>query len=202
MTVNSPTNPYQEFTVVIPAKANGVNVYRANYNTRYFRILSTTQDTVSVLFFGGGQNTHVPAGIGIELPQTLPWVELRNTGAADITVIFAVGDVKILDNRFVITGSINASTISGTTFTDVADVPVLAGATTKVLSANANTKTAIIGNLAANATKIRIGSTSAGAARGSEWPIGANVFLDTSGDVYVFNPSGSTINISVQTIGV
>ncbi|MGH7237181.1 MAG: hypothetical protein ACREGF_01455 [Candidatus Saccharimonadales bacterium] len=203
MTAQLPVkNPYKEFTYVIPCSDNGNKTVRINYDTTYFRVLALTLNTLAVNFGGQGDTTTlIGAGIGIKLSAPTPFVELTNTGAADLTVTVALGHVgDVVDSRFVVSNTVNVSNIAGTTLTDIDDVIVLTTATTKVKSSNAATKTVLISNLAANATKIRVGTSSAGAARGAEVPIGGTISMDYSGDVYVYNPSASTINIGVLEI--
>lgn len=193
---NTPQNPYKEFTMTLQVNDR----QRIYYASNYFRVLALTLNTLSVNFYGTTQTSFVGAGIGVKLPDILPWVELINTGGAPVVLTVAMGVGEFFDNRLTVTGNINSVIVSGATLTDVADVAVLTGATTQVQAASALTKTVIISNLAANGTKIRVGSASAGAARGIEVPIGGSVSLDTAAAVFVFNPSGGTINIGVEAI--
>ncbi len=196
-------NPYQEFTYVIPAKANGINVQRIFYDTTYFRVLALTKNTLNVNFGGQGQTTNWSgAGLGVRLGAAIPWIELTNTGADDLTITVALGHVpEIVDSRFITVGGILAITPTpGATLVDATDIAVLAGATTKVISSNTNAKSVAISNLSANLTSIRVGTSAAGATRGIEVPNGACFSIDCSGDLYVYNPSAGTINIGVLSV--
>lgn len=196
---NAQQNPYQEFTYVVAATTGRV---RINYATSYFRALSVgTGGALGLRFAGAGNDTSFTGvGIGLKLPFVIEWVELINTGSSDITVTVAMGIVDILDTRFSSSSTITATVVPGTVLVDAADVAVLTVATTKVITTNAATRTVIISNLVANGTKIRVGTSSAGAARGVEVANGGSISLDTSADVYVYNPSGSTINIGVLSL--
>ena len=80
----------------------------------------------------------------------------------------------------------------------IADVAILTTATTLVLAANANRKSATISNLAVNGTVVRIGNdNTVGAAKGNEIPIGGSAVIEGTNDIYVYNPSAGTINIGV-----
>ncbi len=198
---NVPQNPYKEFTLVIPAAANGLNRQRINYATSYFRVIALTLATLSINTAGAaGDTSVVGAGIGIELDEIVPWIELINTGASDLTVTVAMGICKIQDSRLTLTGTVTTSVASGATLSDVADVAVLTTATTKVNTGSATYKSVIISNLLANAGVVRVGTSSAGAARGAEIPIGGSVTLDTQADVYIYNPNAGTVNIGVLRV--
>lgn len=190
-------NPPKTFTLTI-ANNDIATIY---YDFRFLRILSITNASGVTLRFGmTGQETDViAAGIGYELEIPVRNAQLRNQSGGSITVVLTVSMGRIYDDRLNVSGTItvqgSVSIVTGTTFTDAANVSVLTTATTQILAANANRKTAIISNLAANATVIKVGTSSAGASRGIEVPIGGTAVLDTTAAIYVYNPSAGTINI-------
>ncbi len=194
----TPQNPYKEFPIVVPAGQR----YRLYYSTTYFRIMSLTLNTLSVNFAGTTDTTIVGAGIGIRMKAAIPYVDLINTGAADLTVVVALGCVDINDSRLNLSGTLTAVVASGATLVTVADVAVLTVTTTKVVATNANNKSAIISNLIANGTVLRAGDVNTGASRGAEVPIGGSITLDCSADIYIFNPSGGTINVGITIVRI
>jgi len=188
-------NPYREFTYVIPASGQQEILYAHSY----FRIMSLSAAGSVAVRWGqsGSQSSVIGSGIGIELPEAVDRVTLINLGGADVTITVALSMGRVSDDRLNVSGTLSTSVISPTTAVDTADVAVLTLATTLVAATNANTQQVIISNLAANGTSIRVGTVSAGAARGVEIQSGATIVLDCSANIYVYNPSAATINIGV-----
>lgn len=109
--------------------------------------------------------------------------------AAPVTVQEILDPVDVTGSEI----DVSKSTVLNT----VADVAILTTATTQVLAANAARRTAIISNLVANGTVVRVGDASVGAARGAEIPVGGSAVMESTEAIFVYNPSGGTINIGI-----
>jgi hypothetical protein len=83
------------------------------------------------------------------------------------------------------------------TVTSVADYSVPATTTANIASALAGQKSIIISNLASNTQTMRIGDSSTGATRGQPLAPGETLILDTSDDIYAYNPGGSAESLSL-----
>lgn len=194
----TPQNAYREFTYVVPAGTR----QRIFYSTTYFRIMSLTLNTLSVNFAGTTDTTIVGAGIGIKMKAAVPYVDLINTGGADLTVTVALGCVEINDSRLNLTGSVNSVIVSGATLVTVADVTLTHGVATKIITGNANNKSVIISNLLASAAVIRVGDLNVTATRGAEVPIGGSITLDCSADIWGFNNTGGDFGVGVAIVRI
>ncbi len=190
------TNPY-----AVPA--NGTAYFSASGS--FLVNLSTAMAAGSLkINVGQGSESRFDAGDTLVMPTgaTFDSFTLRNTTGADIivTVGVAQGEIRIagqvnIVGTVAVTGAVNANV--GATLTSTADVAIAATTTTQVKAANTSRKEIVISNLIANNTVIRVGESSAGAARGVEVGIGGSLVLSNTAAVYVYNPSGSGINIGV-----
>lgn len=194
---NQPQNPYREFSLTVQAAANGVNRQRIFYATNYFRVLTLSAKTLSVNFYGTGDTTIVDAGIGIKLPDVLPYVDLINTGGADITVTVALGVVEVNDNRFVTSGVLTTTQNSGATLAN-AQVSVT-NAATSISAASATKKRVIIKNPSTGTESVFLGNANTvTTANGFELVVGESVTLQTQSAVFGIHPT-ATENIHVLT---
>ncbi len=194
ITAGSVQNPYKQFPLTIAANATE----RIQYDYNFFRVLSASANTFAVRFGqSGAESDVIGAGVGYELPEVVRDVFIRNLSGSSITLTVAMAIGKIYDDRLNVSGNINAVTVTPTTLVSAADASVAATTTTQVVTSDANNKSVAISNLVANATKIRVGDSSTGAAQGAEVPIGGTFVVDNTADIYVYNPSGSTINVGL-----
>lgn len=141
----------------------------------------------------------VGSGIGYKLPYVTDRIVFFNSStstAHTFTFVTAIGDVT--DDRVNFTGTLSVNNLSPNTFNSGADVAVLTTATTLILATNANRRQAIITNLDTNAGTVRIGDSGAGASNGVPLAVGSTLILDTSADIYCYNPNALTVNMSVS----
>lgn len=194
--------PYQEVSFTIPAGSRET-VFQV---FDFFRVLSLSGGTLKTIFGQNGREVfYTGAGLGYRCPTLFDRVTLINVHPTDpMTVTVAIANGHISDDRLNVSGTVTvagAVSVSSITppaaLTTAADVAIAATTTTQVLAVNASRKEAIISNLSANSTAVRVGDASTGAARGVEIPAGGSATLSTQAAVYVYNPSASGINIGV-----
>jgi hypothetical protein len=131
-------------------------------------------------------------GIAYDMNGAFNQLYIRNaaqTGAKMRIFVSTETEIAPFASELDVLGGVNG------TLTDGADVSITTGATTLVLPVDANRKSATISNLLANNTVVRAGSSSAGAARGVEIPVGGSLVWENTAALYIYNPDASTINI-------
>ena len=101
--------PYFEQVLVIPANQSAV----INYAFDSFQLLDASlQDTLEVTFGGAGVQSKFSAGMGYKLKEPVQYVQLFNTSTTQqITIRFALAIGDIADNRLVVSGVVNTSTV-------------------------------------------------------------------------------------------
>lgn len=128
-----------------------------------------------------GAEVSIPSGVVVTNPIGSP-VPVNAIGA-----VLTATDVGVL---------------SPTTLADIADVSVLAGATTQVVAAAAGgvvEREIVLKNLMANAAAFRVGAATAGAARGIELLPGEAIVLNTRAAVYAYNAGAAPQSLSLVT---
>jgi hypothetical protein len=176
---------------------------------RYFRLMKASAE-VDVEFFADdgsslGKAEGVLAGFAVSFQpreigresSLISFASCKITSATAQTIQAAISRQRVEYDR--LSGSIDAEIIPGTTFNSVADVALAAAATTLILAANADRKEAIISNLLANASTMRIGDAGAAAANGIPLAPGETIVLTTSGEIRGFNP-GAIQSVAVSDI--
>lgn len=154
-------------------------------------------DNVVVNPDGVPPDVEYPAGTGYKYSEYIVVRRCRvtNKDAAPQTVIVYYGSGAFLDTRVTLSGSVEVAAPS--TLDSLPDVAVGAGATVLVSAAASGKKYVTVGNPSATVTA-RYGDAGAGAANGQFiFPLSV-VEIETSGDVYVYNPSGGAISFAVE----
>ncbi len=107
--LGSVQSPYFEQSLTIPAKQSVI----INYAYQSFQLLDASlQDTLEVTFGGAGIQSKYSAGMGYKLPEPVQYIQLFNTSENEqITIRFALAIGDISDNRLVVSGVVNTSTI-------------------------------------------------------------------------------------------
>lgn len=173
--------------VVVPA--NGV--LERNYNANY--IVNLQSDGDLNISFDDKTPAFFPQGLGY--PVEFNKVRLINGTGAPITAKLNIGSVRTDDNRLSLSGAFQISV--PTTLQSGVDVSVAAGATSLVIAANTSRNEALVTNLSANSSVIRVGDLNAAANRGIEVSPGQTVTLETSAAIYVHN-----LGSGPQSVGV
>jgi hypothetical protein len=186
-------------TATYTVPANGVYSVAAsgNYIENLTQVTVAGSLTVSIQ---GGRGCRFDAGDTyiMDGTDTFEGFLLTNTTGQNINVQVGIaqGQIKVA-NAVSVQGTAPVTITSGTTLVDVADVAVAAGTAVKVIAGTGTDKSKIISNLLSNNTVVRVGTTDVAAAQGAEIPIGGSITLDTSADVWVYNPSAGGIYIGV-----
>lgn len=197
--LNEAYQPFKTQQLVIPA--NGTFVAQIPF--QMIRCISTTDDSAIEVQISTSTG-FVPFAGGLAYRITAPQMEngdyyeraiFRNNTASDVTIVAGFAFGEILDDRVAFSGTINVSIVGASNFDSQADVTVLTTATTLILAANSARKGAIISNPQANGTVIRVGDSGAGASNGIEVPVGGTFSTDSTGAIYVYNPSAGSIVI-------
>jgi hypothetical protein len=134
----------------------------------------------------------VPGGSGER--QRFGRLIFKNETGAPITADAIIGEGDHEPSSVAGTVAVSSITPPGT-LDSLADDAIGAGATELVSPAAAGKKTVIIGNLAGNASTIRVGDVGAGAANGQQVAPGQSIALDTSADVYVYSPTAQSVSV-------
>lgn len=115
-----------------------------------------------------------------------------------ITLFFATeADVRNIEIVNPSIGFNNINVTKATVLDTIADVVLVAGATTQILAANAARRIAKISNLTANTKIFRIGDAAAAAARGVELAPGETMEIEATEAIYGYNPAAPIGNESV-----
>lgn len=141
-----------------------------------------------------GNPIELSKGMAYDFGQPFERVFIHNAAQSGTMLrLFATLDARITPfaTELQLAGSV------ATGLTDFADVTILTTATTQVLAVNASRKSSVVTNLQANGTVIRVGTSSAGAARGPEVPIGGSYVHESQAALYVYNPSAGSIAVGV-----
>lgn len=101
--------PYFEQEMTIPANQSVI----INYAFESFQLLDASlQDTLEVTFGGAAVQSKFSAGMGYKLTDPVQYVQLFNTSKTQqITIRFALAIGNISDNRLVVSGIVNTSTL-------------------------------------------------------------------------------------------
>lgn len=109
-----------------------------------------------------------------------------------ITLFYAVEEVDNIQIENPALQFTEIDVTKSTAFQALADIVIAAPANgTEILPANANRRTAIIGNLAGQATTMRIGPHGVGAAIGAELAPGESISLDTTQAIHGFEATAA-----------
>jgi len=167
-----------------------------NVTGEFFTILASSLLNFEIGFDEGPLN-FAKSGHAGRLPpgDVFSSVRFKNTdGANSLVLTFAAGFGDLVDNETTISGAITLNVPVG--LSSAADVSLGAAAKTLILAANISRVEALITNLAANASTVRIGDVNAAAARGVELAPGQTITLETEGAIYAWNPGAA------QSVGV
>ncbi|MEQ8585939.1 MAG: hypothetical protein RLO01_01845 [Thalassobaculaceae bacterium] len=179
---------------VIPADSEVV----ANVTGDFLTFTSATSSLFDIAI--GDQSSWVPfdAGVRYRLPVGVQFnkVRLRDRSGATNTVLMYYGFGEFRDNRVTLAGGVRAD-VPGR-LEDVADVSLAAGATTLIAAADTLRREIIITNLSSTET-LRIGSASAGAARGTPLLPNGTLVLETAAAVYGYNPGAGAVLVAVNS---
>lgn len=102
--------PYWEFTKTLAAN----EIWKLDYVTDSFHLLSTTVDNAVRVSFGGSMiETPFSAGMGYKLTEPVEFIQLQNVTGSPVTVHFAVGIGNIRDDRLTVAGTVFVQTGNG-----------------------------------------------------------------------------------------
>lgn len=185
-------------TVTVPA---GKSVTLAlPFSMLYFFTMPTPADITLTLGNSGQKTALIGAGVGYKFPGILQSFTLTNSGVSDQNIQYSAGIGDVIDNRFVISGTIESDVVSALSCTDSADVTAVATSVTALLASNTNRKTAIFTNSdTSNAVRIG-GAATVGATKGTWVYAGQQIFLDTRGALSVYNPNSTSVVITVSEL--
>jgi len=134
---------------------------------------------------------------GDEARPVKPFASFRITdmsGAANtVTLIVGTGEFKRLE----LTGEVS---LVNTGLDSLADVSLVAAATTQISAANANRREIIIKNLSTNTQIFRIGDSGAGLANGHELLPGETITITTQAAVHGYNPGAGAESVTVVEV--
>lgn len=186
---------YDEDTVVIPA--GGRVTISTVYD--YFRVLDLVGSGLRVIF-GDNQkeSKFTGAGLGVKLRYVVKRLEFYNSGISEMTITYAVALGAVSDDRLNAVGTVNVNFEAPANLTTITDVFVPAGGSAALLAADPIRREALITNIAANATVVRVGDVDVAADRGNEVGEGGTIVLTTSDAIYAYNPSGAGVYIGVS----
>lgn len=159
-----------------------------------FTISATKSVGVAVVSFNEKFSTPIELSAGrvYRVPEGFEVLYIRNAAqASSMMRLYSAVNSEVEPFK----SSIEVIGGAGATLKDAADVAIAAGATTLVLAVNPSRQRFTISNLQANGTPVRVGASTAGAARGAEIGVGGSYTEETTDAVYVYNPSGAAINI-------
>jgi len=181
------SNPYKQFTYVIPNGAIETIFYQFNY----FRVLNVSNsDGVTIRFGSSGTPTDVVgAGIGYELPSVVDRADIRNQSGSDVTITVACAIGRINDDRLNISGDLNVAVPS--VIESIKDVTVPAATPTKILDSNINRNTIF---LSPDGDNIRLGDASVAVDQGLRVFDGATTGVNNTDELYAYSVNGCTIS--------
>lgn len=100
------TAPYREFNFAVAAGA----IYNLRYDHQIIEILENNlPNDITVCFGGSGGFTELQTGIAYKYPEEniVPYVQFKNNGATTAQLKVALASGQIIDNRLVLSGTIN-----------------------------------------------------------------------------------------------
>lgn len=118
--------------------------------------------------------------------------------ATNQSVEIAVSRVPVFFDR--LTGTITTTQASGATIDSVADVSLVATATTLISAADSNRRELMVTNLASNTQTLRIGDSGAAAANGIPLAPGSVITLTSQAAVYGYNPGAAAQLVAVMSM--
>lgn len=183
-------NPYREFTYTIPA----LGKERVDYAFSYWRVLALSGGELEMRFGGSGEYTPVSgSGLGQQLDQPIPFLEIRNADAVNpmtITIAMAIG--KIDDDRLNVVGTgIDVVTGSGDDLNTDSALTINTGAGQLAVASNSNNRRIWIYNNDASAI-IYVGDVNVDATDGMPIPPKSYAILETADAIYLTSDTAST----------
>lgn len=104
--------PYWEYTKELQPN----EIWKLDYVTDSFHLLSTSEDGAIRVSFGGSMiETPFSAGMGYKLTEPVQFIQLQNITNDVVKVKFAVGIGNIRDDRLTVSGSVFVTTNAGET---------------------------------------------------------------------------------------
>jgi len=143
----------------------------------------------------GEHQFEMDVGDQIGMPEGFDGFRIEETQGAVNTIELVVLKGKYVQGKLV--GTVSLDKLNA--ITTSADVALNNGAITTVKAANTNRREIMVTALAGNASNIRVGDASTGAARGLELQPGQTVTLTTTDAVYAYSPTG-TESVSVLEV--
>jgi len=139
----------------------------------------------------------IPVSIGLFIKGVrFSRIFITNTAQAgeSITILYCTEEFNniVIENPSGAVATVNMS--KSNTLQTADDVAVGAGATL-VLAANANRRSALIGNLAGNTNTMRAGDSNVTATRGAEVAPGESFVVDTTEAIYFCNGGGEKVSV-------
>ena len=169
-----------------------------NFPANYIACLSAT-DGFKVGLGQGAPESDFEAGLQFRAVEGWTHTILRNPNASAVTVTIQLGIGDVRDSRLSIPAGTALGQASGATASSSAAQSVSATSVASVLAENANRRQAIICNDdSAAAVYVRFGNTAA--AGGVKLQPGGVAILETTAQIYVYNPSGGAVDILASEI--
>ncbi|GHU01480.1 hypothetical protein FACS1894186_4270 [Alphaproteobacteria bacterium] len=101
ISVGTIPNPYREWEFSLPPMSS----LKIDYVSDNVAVMYCSVPGAMLITFGGqGGETTMEQGMRYKLSAPVPWVKVKNTAAAEITVRLALGIGDIQDNRLTVSG--------------------------------------------------------------------------------------------------
>lgn len=181
--------PYWEYEKELDAN----EIWKLDYVTDSFHLLSTTTDNAVRVSFGGSMiETPFSAGMGYKLTEPVQFIQLQNITGSPVTVRFAVGVGNIRDDRLTVSGSVSTN-ITGAAGYSKMTAGTTSGNATFAYGSNADISfMATSGNITLNLTAGNISITGLTLPEGATW----HTKLATAGTISV-TATGATFNYCI-----
>lgn len=179
---------YREYTITLTS--GGFHTLNALGDT--ITILSVTGDVDMKI--GENPQTKCRAGITIDVPAFSQYgrIDFLETGASNASVLVAVSNGNVKDNRLTVSGNIDISKSS--TLDTIADVTLGTASATLIAAADSTRREILITNMTGDF--IRVGDSGVLATSGVRVADGASVTLQTTAAVYGFSTPGGDVSVT------
>lgn len=190
---------YQDYTIALAAGA------RLDFQChgKYLTILDNSLSTDMMVQFDGQPEQPIPKGFSVEIPENENFITIafRNPSVSSATIRFAISNGKVVDNRNVITGTVNVDNTANTLTTPAKGTATTSAPGSPAVAASSANRVVIIQNHGSNPIWFGDANVDGSNSRGIKIAAGDGYELNTASAVYLRSTGGdSDYSIAVLSV--
>lgn len=190
---------YQDYSITLASGA------RQDFQChgRYLTILDNSLSTDMMVQFDGQPEQPIPKGFSVEIPENQNFITIafRNPSVSSANIRFAISNGKVIDNRNVITGTVNVDNTANTITTPAKGTATTSAPGSPAVAASSANRIVIIQNHGSNPIWFGDVNVDGANSRGIKIAAGDGYELHTASAVYLRSTGGDS-DYSVAVLSV